>query len=88
MIISSIPYEKENPVSIYFILIKFQDFETYNKIFNFLFENVKFIPQIIHSDFELAISKAIKENKYFQDKIYHSRCFFHFAQMIKGKIQK
>ena len=88
LIISGIPYEKKNPVSICFILIKFQDFETYNKIFNFLFENFKFIPQIIHSDFELAIAKAIKENKYFQGKVYHSRCFFHFAQMIKGKMQK
>lgn len=49
---------------------------------------MSFTPNIIHSDFEKAIHAAIKENNQFSKDIIHSRCFFHFSQMIRGKLTK
>ena len=71
-----------------FILIKYLDNYSYGSIFNYLKENFNFIPKIIHSDFEGAIAKAISENKYFGKNVFHSRCFFHLAQMIRHKLEK
>jgi len=73
---------------ILFILLKYLDKITYLRIFNYLIENMSFTPNIIHSDFEKAIHAAIKENNQFSKDIIHSRCFFHFSQMIRGKLTK
>ena len=69
-----------------FLLIKYLDYITYDRIFNYLSENYHFKPKIIHSDFEKAIEKAIKSNKYFDDSLIHSRCFFHYGQMVRKKL--
>jgi len=85
-VLSGINKDNGIPNIICFILIKYTDFESYNRIFNYLVENYNFKPKIIHSDFERAIEKAIKINKYFDDTMIHSRCFFHFAQMVRKKL--
>ena len=64
------------------------DHISYSKIFTYLNENHKFTAKIIHSDYEKAISLAIKEIKCFDKNIIHSRCFFHFSQMVKNKLSK
>ena len=85
-VLSGINKDNGIPNIICFILIKYIDFESYNRIFNYLVENYNFKPKIIHSDFERAIEKAIKINKYFDDTMIHSRCFFHFSQMVRKKL--
>ena len=70
------------------VLIKYLDYISYDRIFNYLTENFNFNPKIIHSDFEGAISKSISENKYFGKEIIHLRCFFHLAQMIRNKLNR
>ena len=78
----------KKPKIICLVLTKYSDHISYSKIFTYLNENHKFNAKIIHSDYEKAISVAIKENKIFNKNIIHSRCFFHFSQMIKNKLSK
>lgn len=51
-------------------------------------ENFQFFPKIIHVDYEKALQKAISNIIYFKDNVIHSRCFFHFSQMIREKLQE
>ena len=76
------------PKIISLVLTKYTDHISYSKIFTYLNENHKFTAKIIHSDYEKAISIEIKENKFFDKNIIHSRCFFHFSQMLKNKLSK
>ena len=46
-VLSGINKEKGIPIIICFILIKFIDFVSYNRIFNYLVENYNFKPKII-----------------------------------------
>ena len=87
MVLSGLPISKK-PITIMFVLIKYLDYISYDRVLNYLTENFKFNPKIIHSDFEGAISKAIAENKYFGKDIIHLRCFFHLAQMIRNKLNR
>ena len=68
--------------------LKYLDNIGYNRIFNYLNENYKFLPKILHTDFETAFQKAVNENKYLKDITYNSHCFFHFGQMIRAKLKK
>ena len=68
--------------------LKYLDNIGYNRTFNYLNENYKFLPKILHTDFEAAFQKDIKQNKYLKDITYNSHCFFHFAQMIRAKLKK
>ena len=45
-----------------FILLKYMDEFSYNKIFNYLYENFNFKPMIIHTDFEKSLISSIKKN--------------------------
>ena len=65
-----------------FVFIKYLDNISYNKIFNYLNENFKFKPDIIHSNYEKALHLGIKENKYTQNAL-NIKCFFHYTQMIR-----
>lgn len=76
------------PKIICLVLSNYMDHISYSKIFTYLNENHKFTAKIIHSDYEKAISLAIKENKSFDKNIIHSRCFFHLSQMVKNKLSK
>ena len=86
LVIAGLPNNYDKPTLIIIILLKYQDNECYNKIFNYLVENFNFLPEIIHTDFEKSFYLVINNNKYFKDKIIHSKCIFHFSQMIKKKL--
>ena len=73
----------KKPKIISLVLTKYTDHISYDKIFSYLNENHKFNAKIIHSDYEKAISVAISETKIFYKNIIHSRCFFHFSQILK-----
>lgn len=87
IVISGIPIKYENPILICFILVKFMDEISYEKIFNYLYENFKFNPSIIHTDFEKSLLLAIKNNKFFEN-IIHTKCHFHFSQMLRRRLSK
>ena len=50
LILSGIPKKIKTPIMIIFVFIKYLDNISYNKLFNYLNENFKFKPDIIHSD--------------------------------------
>ena len=47
-----------------------------------------FNPKIIHTDYESALGKAIKESIFFKNKPIHIKCFFHFVKAVRDKIMK
>lgn len=77
--------KKNNPQLICFVLLKFLDCISYEKLYNYL--HINFNPNIIHTDYEEALNEAINKNIYFKDNIIHSKCFFHLSQMIKKKLR-
>ena len=87
LIISAIDENNFSSI-ILFILIKFLDKIAYERIFDYIYLNFNFDPNIIHTDFEKAMALAIKNNKYFKKTLIHSRCFFHYSKMIRGKLAK
>ena len=46
------------------------------------------LTKIIHTYYEKALQLAISNNNYFNNDIIHSRCFFHFSKMIRGKLKQ
>ena len=70
------------------ILTRYIDNITYSKIFDYLNVNYGFQPKIIHSDFEKAITLAIKNNKLLGNGLIHTRCFFHYSWMVKKNLSK
>ena len=70
------------------IMTKYTDNITYSHIFDYLFLNYSFKPKIIHSNYETSLALAIKENKNIGDDIIHTRCFFHYSQMVKRNLSK
>ena len=85
-VLSGIKKNDNIPYLLAFILIKYLDNISYERIFHYLYENYEFQPKIIHSDFEKAIQIAIKNYKNFNKNIIHSRCLFHYSKMIRGKL--
>lgn len=59
LILASI--DKNRPILLIFILIKYLDSIAYDRIFNYLNNNFEFIPDIIHTDFEKAMQLEIKK---------------------------
>ena len=86
LIISGLPINNKIPRLLTFVLIKYLDKYSYDKLFNFLHDNFGFMPEIIHTDFEKSLYAAIKNNIYMKDKTIHTKCFFHFTQMIRKKM--
>ena len=68
--------------------MKYLDVISYDKLFNYLYENFNFLPKYIHSDCEKALHLAIKNNKYLKKDVLHIKCLFHFSQMIKRQLFK
>ena len=77
-VISGIPKSTNIPKIFTLILTKYSDHITYGKIFDYLFVNYEFKPKILHTDFENALSLALKENSNFKNNVIHTRCFFTF----------
>ena len=86
-IISGLKKEETKTFLILFVLIKYLDFESYDRFFTYLNINFKFEPKIIHSDFELALSKSIMINMHTKNAI-HVKCLFRYSQMIKKQLNK
>lgn len=59
LVISGMTTKINYPMSIIFILLKYTDLESINRIFNYMYDNFEFSPEIIHTIFDTAISKAI-----------------------------
>ena len=87
MAIAGIPFKTKTPQLICFVLLKYLDSISYEKIFNYLHLNFNFKPNIIHTDYEKALKETINKNIYFKDNIIHSKCFFHLSQMIMKKLK-
>ena len=56
LVISRLPENSKYPVLLIFILLKYLDNIIYDKIFNYLYENFNFFPNIIHTDFEILFN--------------------------------
>ena len=84
--INSLSKKENKIICVCMVLLDYLDHITYERCLKFLVLNYDFAPAIIHTDFEKSMSLAIK--KVFGSKILHSRCFFHFSQMIRAKLQK
>ena len=87
-IISGIAKIDKKPKIYSMILTKYTDNISYGKIFDYLFENTGFKPKILHTDFEISLSHAIKQNKNIGEGIIHTHCFFHYSSMIKKNLGK
>jgi len=87
-IISGIIKIEKKPKIFSMIMTKFTDNITYSHIFDYLFLNFGFKPKLIHSDYEASLALAINENKNIADDIIHTRCFFHYSQMVKRNLSK
>ena len=86
-VICGISINDNNPKIFSMVLTKYTDNISYSKIFDYLYSNYNFRPKIIHSDFKSSLSQAINENENINKEIIHTRCFFHFSNMIKKIIQ-
>ena len=88
IVLAGLPNNKNNePVLITFILMKYIDNKALEILFNYLYENFDFQPKILHTDFDKAIYLAIKNNIHLKDTI-HSKCLFHFSQMVRKRLKK
>ena len=83
MTIAAVDNKNSRTLLICFVFIKYMDSFTYRKVFQYLNENFSFNPIIIHTDYENALSVAIKESKFFKNQIIHVRCLFHFIKSIR-----
>ena len=87
-VICGISIEDKIPKIFSMVLTKYTDNISYSNIFDYLFINYNFKPKIIHIDFESSLSQAINENENINKELIHTRCFFHFSNMIKKKLSK
>ena len=87
LIISGID-NNNKPKILSLILLKYLDHLSYDKNFNYIHDNYGFAPNIIHTDFEKSLHTAIENNINFKNKLIHSRCFFHFSKIIRGKLSQ
>ena len=75
-IISSITKSDKKTKIFSVIHTKYTDHKSYGKIFDYLYENARFRPKILHTDFENSLTLAIKQNKNIGEKIIHTLFFF------------
>ena len=71
-----------------FIIYKYQDKESYERILLFLKNNYNFNPQIIHTDYEYSLYSAFANKNIYNYEIYQIYCFFHYIKAIKEKMLK
>jgi len=71
-----------------FVLYKFQDFISYNRIIKYLKENYDFQPHIVHTDYEKALYINFLKNNIYDYKILQTICFFLFTKSIREKMVK
>lgn len=69
-------------------MFKYMDKESYIRIFKLLHDNYNFNPYILHTDFELALCKDIKNSTFFEREVLNIKCFFHFIKVCQEKLKK
>ena len=80
--------EKNKTILICFVLFKFMDSISYVHIFKYSHELFGFNPHILHTDYELAIEKAIHNTVFFREDLIHIKCFFHFVKSLREHLKK
>lgn len=69
MTIASLDPIKNHIIQICFVLLLYMDLISYKKILKYLNENFCFNPLVILIDYEVSLSLAIKESKFFSNKV-------------------
>ena len=86
LVIAGLPMNKNKPILVCLVLMKYNDSKSYDKLITYLIDNFNFGPKIIH--FEKALCIAIKNHDNLKNDIIHIKCLFHFSQMIYRKLYK
>ena len=86
--LASLDNRNKKSIVIGFVLFIFMDSISFLKIFEYLNNNFKFSPLIIHSDYEKGIALALQKAKFFENNVIHVKCFFHFVKSIREKLKK
>ena len=98
MTITSLDKISKNSFIAALILLKYEDYNSFVKIFKYLNEMYNFNPKVIHIDYSNALRKALLTENIFKNTPIIIHCFFHFVQsivkhmklygLIKNKITK
>ena len=70
------------------ILLKYEDTQSFSKIFKYLNEMYCFNPHIVHIDYSSSLTKALSIENIFNNKPIIVHCFFHFIQSIVKRMKK
>ena len=71
-----------------FIAFKYQDVESYIRIFEYLKNNFNFSPKIVHIDYEHSLRLSLLNQFQKENKPLILFCFFHFIKSIKERLKK
>ena len=71
-----------------FILLKYEDEESFIKIFKYLREMYLFNPLVVNIDYSASLTKALKNENLFDKPPIITHCFFHFTQSIVRQMKK
>ena len=71
-----------------FIAFKYQDVESYIRIFEYLKNNFNFSPKIVHIDYEQSLRLSLLNQFQKENKPLILFCFFHFIKSIKERLKK
>ena len=69
------------------ILIKYEDSNSFNKIFSYLNNMYEFNQRIVHIDYSVSLTKSLKEGGFFKKKPIIVHYFFHYMQAILKKMK-
>ena len=86
--IATLDIKENKTIIVGFVMFKYMDQESYIRIFKLLHDNYNFNPHILHTDFEIALCKAIKSSNFFEKKVLNIKCFFHFIKACREKLKK
>ena len=72
----------------WYIFYKYSDIISYKRIFSYIRDNFKFIPDIIHTDYEKSLYNAFLKENTSNKKILQTFCFFHYIKAIRENMKK
>ena len=71
-----------------FILLKYEDVQSFINIFKYLKEMYSFNPGVVNIDYSSSLTKALKTENIFENSPIIVHCFFHFCQAIVKHMKK
>lgn len=84
----TILYLNEKKVKFFcFILYKYQDHISSERIFLYLKDNYNLNPNIVHTDYEKALYSIFINENILKKKILLGFCFFHYIKSIREKMK-